>query len=45
MADPALGKKLLLISNSVCHGRPYLDHCADAIRRFLGGVTTITFVP
>jgi dipeptidase E len=45
MAGPALDKKLLLISNSVCHGRPYLDHCADAIRRFLGGVTTITFVP
>ncbi|MBZ5723837.1 MAG: dipeptidase PepE [Acidobacteriia bacterium] len=45
MAGPALEKKLLLISNSVCHGRPYLDHCADAIRQFLSGVTTIAFVP
>ena len=32
MADPALGKKLLLISNSVCHDKPYLKHCAAAIR-------------
>ena len=45
MAGPAPGIKLLLISNSVCHGRPYLDHCADAIRQFLGGIATITFVP
>jgi dipeptidase E len=36
---------LLLISNSVCHGRPYLAHCADAIRAFLGDITRITFVP
>ena len=45
MAGPESCGKLLLISNSVCHGRPYLDHCAAAIRRFLGGATTITFVP
>jgi dipeptidase E len=45
MAGPALCKNLLLISNSVCHGRPYLDHCADAIRQFLGGATKITFIP
>jgi len=45
MADSAPGKKLLLISNSVCHGRPYLEHCADAIRQFLDGDTRITFVP
>jgi dipeptidase E len=37
--------KLLLISNSVCHGKAYLEHCAEAIRTFLGGATTLTFVP
>jgi dipeptidase E len=41
----SLRKKLLLISNSVCHGRPYLDHCAAAIREFLGGAGKIAFVP
>ena len=45
MAYPARGKNLLLISNSVCHDRPYLDHCAVAIRQFLDGATKITFVP
>jgi dipeptidase E len=45
MAAPASGNKLLLISNSVCHGKPYLSHCAVAIRQFLGGTTRITFVP
>jgi dipeptidase E len=37
--------KLLLISNSVCHGRPYLDHCAAAVREFLAGAAKISFVP
>ena len=45
MAGAELGKRLLLISNSVSHGRAYLEHCAGGIRQFLGGVTTITFVP
>jgi dipeptidase E len=45
MAAPASGNRLLLISNSVCHGKPYLSHCAAAIRQFLGGTTRITFVP
>ena len=45
MAVSAGEKKLLLISNSFCHGRPYLDHCADAVRRFLAGATKVTFVP
>ena len=45
MAAPASSNKLLLISNSVCHGKPYLSHCADAIRQFLGGAPRITFVP
>ena len=38
-------RKLLLISNSVCHGRGYLEHCAGAIRDFLGGAARLTFVP
>ena len=45
MAGSAPGRKLLLISNSVCHDKPYLGHCAAAIRQFLGGATKITFVP
>jgi dipeptidase E len=45
MAGAALGNKLLLISNSVCHDKPYLSHCAVAIRQFLGDATKITFVP
>jgi dipeptidase E len=45
MTGSAPGKKLLLISNSVCHDKPYLNHCAVAIRQFLGDATKITFVP
>lgn len=45
MTDATYDKKLLLISNSICHGMPYLSHCAGAIRQFLGDVTKITFVP
>lgn len=45
MAGTEDRRKLLLISNSICHGRAYLEHCAAAIRQFLGGATTITFVP
>ncbi len=45
MAGPAMNRKLLLISNSVCHGRQYLEHCAAAVRQFLGSASTITFVP
>jgi dipeptidase E len=45
MSDPAPGNKLLLISNSVCHCRPYLDHCAVALRQFLGDAPKVTFVP
>ncbi len=45
MADAEARKKLLLISNSVCHGRGYLEHCADAVREFLRGADTVTFVP
>ena len=45
MAGAQNRKKLLLISNSVSHGKAYLEHCADAIQDFLGGATTLTFVP
>lgn len=38
--------RLLLISNSTLHGSGYLDHCAAAIRSFLGSsVSRVTFVP
>jgi dipeptidase E len=39
-------KRILLVSNSTLHGSGYLDHCADALRAFLGpGVRRVTFVP
>src|SRR6476646_6185304 len=38
--------RLLLISNSTLHASGYLDHCAAAIRSFLGSsVSRVTFVP
>ena len=38
--------RLLLISNSTSFGGGYLDHCAEAIRSFLGpGVGRVVFVP
>jgi dipeptidase E len=37
--------RLLLISNSTCHGSGYLDHCAEQIEDFLGSVQRILFVP
>src|SRR5947207_12085771 len=37
--------RLLLLSNSLPHGRGYLDHAAEAIRAFLGGRALIAFVP
>lgn len=39
-------KRLLLLSNSVQHGRGFLDHAASEIRDFLGDdVTRVRFVP
>ena len=38
-------RRLLLISNSFCFGRGYLEHCAQYIKEFLGGVTKILFIP
>lgn len=38
--------RLMLVSNSTLHGSGYLDHCADAIRAFLGpAIARVLFVP
>ncbi len=37
--------RLLLLSNSVDHGRGYLDHAAEEIVSFLGQVERVLFVP
>ena len=39
------GRRLLLISNSTSYGSGYLDHCIDAIERFLAGVDRLVFIP
>jgi dipeptidase E len=36
---------LLLISNSTQHGGGYLDHCAEEVADFLGGIRDLIFVP
>ncbi len=36
---------LLLISNSTQHGGGYLDHCAEEVADFLGGIRDVIFVP
>lgn len=38
-------RRLMLISNSFCFGQGYLDHCAEAIKLFLGPITTLLFIP
>lgn len=38
-------KKLLLISNSVTHGKGYLDHCANDMMDFLSETKEVLFVP
>ena len=38
-------KKLLLISNSTLHGSGYLDHCAGEIKKFLGEIENVLFIP
>ena len=38
-------KKLLLISNSTLHGGGYLDHCAGEIKKFLGEIENVLFIP
>jgi len=44
-SEKNMTRKLLLISNSIMHGREYLDHCADEIVEFLGSVKSILFIP
>jgi dipeptidase E len=38
-------RKLLLISNSFCFGKGYLEHCAAAIQKFLGPINNLVFIP
>src|ERR1700737_1694895 len=38
-------RQLLLISNSTLHGSGYLDHAEREIRDFVGGRTSVMFVP
>lgn len=38
-------KRLLLLSNSVQHGRGWFDHAENEIKSFLGNVRRIAFVP
>jgi dipeptidase E len=38
-------RQLLLISNSTLHGSGYLDHAESEIRHFVGGRTSVIFVP
>jgi len=37
--------RILLISNSTLYGSGYLDHAAEEIRDFLGGLQRVLFVP
>ena len=36
---------VLLISNSTVHGRDYLDHAEDELKKFLGNAKTVLFFP
>jgi dipeptidase E len=40
-----MARHLLLISNSTQPGQGYLEHCADELAAFLGGVRAVLFVP
>lgn len=37
--------QLLLISNSTNAGQPYLSHCIENIKNFLGKTTNVVFIP
>jgi dipeptidase E len=41
----AANRRLLLISNSTCHGSGYLEHCEGPLVEFLGGAERVLFVP
>ena len=45
MAVPSPGKRLLLMSSSRTHGSGYLDHGEVEIRRLLGNLKRVLFVP
>ncbi|MBI3957032.1 MAG: dipeptidase PepE [Candidatus Kerfeldbacteria bacterium] len=45
MSQSTAQRRVMLISNSYCFGRGYLEHCAAAIRSFLGTLTHVAFVP
>lgn len=45
MNDSRLNRRMMLISNSFCHGKGYLEHCGDALQKFLGPIQDITFIP
>ena len=38
-------RRLMLISNSFCFGKGYLEHCAEAILEFLGTIRSLVFIP
>ncbi len=40
-----MNRRLMLISNSYCYGGGYLEHCAEAVKAFLGDITNILFIP
>lgn len=44
MPDPKK-RRVMLISNSFCHGRGYLEHAVEAIQTFLGPINNLLFVP
>ncbi|HEX8897967.1 MAG TPA: dipeptidase PepE, partial [Chthoniobacterales bacterium] len=37
--------RILLLSSSTVHGRGYLDHAEEEIRKFLGDAKTVLFFP
>ena len=38
-------RKLLLISNSFCFGKGYLEHCASEVKNLLGDTLELLFIP
>ncbi len=38
-------RRILLVSNSTCHGQGYLDHCEPQVRALLAGLSRVLFVP
>src|SRR6185437_2693932 len=40
-----MNKRLFLLSNSVCPGKKYLEHCEEELKKFLLSIDTIVFIP